>query len=132
MNTRILKQIIPVVILFAISSACAQSSGGYDLSWNTIDGGGGTSSGDDYVLKGTIGQPDAGAMTGSGFALHGGVWPGGPMCIVDLEDLMNFVTDWLNPGDVDANLDGLNGVTLEDFSILTHYWLNYCPDDWPL
>ena len=29
----------------------------FDLSWHTIDGGGGMSSGGDFVLRGTIGQP---------------------------------------------------------------------------
>jgi len=44
----------------------AQSGGGYDLTWSTIDGGGGESSGGAYSLGGTLGQPDAGAMRGGG------------------------------------------------------------------
>jgi hypothetical protein len=38
----------------------AQSGGGFDLSWSTMDGGGGTSTGGAYAVSGTIGQPDAG------------------------------------------------------------------------
>jgi hypothetical protein len=51
---------------------------GYDLSWWTVDGGGHTSSsGPIYSLGGTIGQPDAGVMSGQGYVLDGGFWPGG-------------------------------------------------------
>jgi hypothetical protein len=48
---------------------------GFDLSWWTIDGGGGAISGGGYTLDGTLGQPDASAMKGGGFALGGGFWP---------------------------------------------------------
>ncbi len=59
------------------SIALAQSGGGYDLTWNTIDGGGYTfSTGGGYSLGGTIGQADAGAMTGGAFTLAGGFWGG--------------------------------------------------------
>ena len=55
----------------------AQSGGELDLSWNTVDSGGGTfSSSGSYALGGTIGQPDAGGMTGSAYALSGGFWAG--------------------------------------------------------
>jgi len=54
--------------------AQAQSGGGYDLTWNTIDGGGGTSTGGVYSLSGTIGQPDAGTLTGGTYTLNGGFW----------------------------------------------------------
>jgi len=54
--------------------ASAQSGGGYDLTWNTIDGGGGTSTGGAYTLSGTIGQPDAGTLSGGAYTLNGGFW----------------------------------------------------------
>ena len=45
--------------------------------WWTVDGGGGKTSGDGYVLMGTIGQPDAGsALTSGGYTMIGGFWPG--------------------------------------------------------
>jgi len=46
------------------------------INWWTLDGGGGMSStGADYALSGTIGQPDAGLMmTGGDYALVGGFW----------------------------------------------------------
>lgn len=49
----------------------------FTITWYTIDGGGGTSSGGSFTLSGTIGQPDAGAaMTGGSFSLTGGFWAG--------------------------------------------------------
>jgi hypothetical protein len=48
------------------------------ISRFTIDGGGGTnSSGGNFTLGGTIGQPDAGVLSGTGFTLAGGFWFGG-------------------------------------------------------
>ena len=63
--------------LLLASVALAQSGNGYDLTWNTVDGGGYTfSTGGDYTLSGTIGQPDAGAMTAGAYTLTGGFWGG--------------------------------------------------------
>jgi hypothetical protein len=52
----------------------AQEGGGFELSWSTIDGGGGLSSGGGYALNGTIGQSDTGISSGGGFQLRGGFW----------------------------------------------------------
>lgn len=75
----------------------------YDLAWNTIDGGGGTSTGGTFALSGTIGQPNAlsPAMSGGTFTLTGGFWPGvGGTCAM--------------PGDM--NLDGLrDGADIQSF-----------------
>ncbi len=58
-----------------IAPASAQSGGGYDLTWNSIDGGGGMfSTGGSYSLGGTIGQADAGTMSGGSYTLNGGFW----------------------------------------------------------
>jgi hypothetical protein len=60
-----------------VPRADAQAGSGYDLSWNTIDGGGAMfSTGGSYSLGGTIGQPDAGALSGGGYTLVGGFWGG--------------------------------------------------------
>jgi hypothetical protein len=67
------------VLLAAAGAVLAQSGGGYDLKWNTIDGGGITfASGGPYRLGGTIGQADAGLMTGGVYTLSGGFWGGLP------------------------------------------------------
>lgn len=44
------------------------------MTWNTLDGGGGTSSGGAFGLSGTIGQADAEEMSGGAFVLRGGFW----------------------------------------------------------
>ncbi len=47
----------------------------YTVDWYSIDGGGTmTASGGGYSLSGTLGQPDAGRMLGSSYALVGGFW----------------------------------------------------------
>lgn len=61
------------LLLGACLNAGAQS---YSIDWFTIDGGGGTSSGGNYTLSGTIGQPDVGSLNGGNYSLQGGFWPG--------------------------------------------------------
>jgi hypothetical protein len=66
-----------ILLLLLAGGARAQSGGRYDLSWNTVDNGGAAfSTSGTYVLGGTIGQPDAGALTGGSYALAGGFWRG--------------------------------------------------------
>src|SRR3954468_17786552 len=67
-----------LLVLMAVAiPTFAQVGGGFDLSWNTVDGGGGTSStGGVYSLGGTVGQPDAGNMSSGAYQLDGGFWNG--------------------------------------------------------
>jgi len=103
----------------------------YELPRHTINGGR-TSSGGNYVLSGAIGQPMIGVMTNDEYAVVSGFWPE-PTCYVDLELLAAFLSYWLQSDpDLPANLDGVNGVDLADYSIFASYWLCYCPDDWQL
>jgi len=68
--------ILVVALTLSVSGwALASSVGGFDLSWFSIDGGGGVSNGASYALTGTIGQPDAGALSGGVYNLAGGFWP---------------------------------------------------------
>ncbi len=49
----------------------------YALDWHVVAGGGGTSSGGDYTLSGTVGQAEAGTtLSGGIYTLQGGFWPG--------------------------------------------------------
>jgi hypothetical protein len=59
------------LIAFAALPASAQS---YSIDWFTVDGGGGTSSGGTFSVTGTIGQPDAGHMSGGSYTIDGGFW----------------------------------------------------------
>ncbi len=66
------------LLLVPTAVILAQSGGGYNLEWNTIDSGGHTfSSGGVYSVGGTIGQPDAGSVSGENYTLAGGFWGGG-------------------------------------------------------
>jgi len=57
-----------------ILAAPGGPTGGYSIKWWTVDGGGGTSSNDPYAMSGTIGQADAGELTGGSYVLVGGFW----------------------------------------------------------
>ena len=53
----------------------AQIGGLYDLSWNTVDGGGITGAiGGPYSLNATVGQPDVGLASGGVYEWVGGFW----------------------------------------------------------
>ena len=58
--------------LFLTAGVLAQSSSTYGLTWNNIGAGGGRPASASYVFESTIGQPDAGTMSGSQFTLTGG------------------------------------------------------------
>jgi hypothetical protein len=67
-----------IAVWLAYGSVLAQTGGGYDLSWWTVDGGGSAVSGGAYALMGTVGQPEPGAvLTGGTFTLYSGFWPAG-------------------------------------------------------
>lgn len=52
----------------------------YDLSWWSVDGGGGTSTDGNFTLTGSIGQPDVGISRACGTVMSGGVWSGSEPC----------------------------------------------------
>jgi len=54
----------------------AQGSPNYDLTWNVVAGGGGTSQSAGYVLSGTNGQGVAGVSASANYRLGGGFWYG--------------------------------------------------------
>ena len=122
-----------VSIVFLLPSVPAE--GDYDISWYTIDGGGGRSSGGPYTLTGTIGQPDAAYSAGGGFELLGGFWPGGPLCFVDFESFTRFADYWLETGTglpADLYEDEFNIVDGLDLKVFIEQWLCYCPEGWQL
>ena len=125
------------VMLMALTLALAGSEpmlGGtdYDLSRNSIDGGGVMRSiGGDFELSSTIGQPDAGVMSGGEFELVGGFWFELPPTdcnddgLVSLLDHETFTACLLGPdGGIDASpcpcfdVDGDGHVTLNDYAQL--------------
>ena len=126
-----------VLVLMPIAAGTAVA-GDYEIDWYTIDGGGEMSStGGDYTLSGSIGQPDARnypePMTGGSYKLTGGFWviPECPAiqpdydgdCDVDQADYTVFEACASGPevpyvGDCDdRDFDGDADVDQEDFAV---------------
>jgi hypothetical protein len=110
---------------------------GFDLSWHTIDSGGGTSSGPGGIsLSGTVGQPDAGSMSNAQFELAGGFWAGGaagdPSCpnpadincdgVVDGADLLILLSSWGKCNECPADLNNDGVVDGADLLIILSNW----------
>ncbi len=95
MNTRTL------TLCVLTSAFCLGVKAQYSLDWSSLDGGGGTSTGGVFTVSGTIGQPDAGKMSGGNFTLDSGFWgliavvqtPGAPYLWVALTPT-NTVAVW--------------------------------------
>lgn len=131
--------IVLLAALFGVASAQAQ----FDLTWHTIDGGGETFSvGGVFEVGGTIGQPDAGTLTGGVFELSGGFWMGGvvdPCTLpgdldqdrdVDLTDLATLLAHFGTTGGgtpSNGDVDGDTDVDLSDLSSLLANFGSMCP-----
>ncbi|HEY5912660.1 MAG TPA: hypothetical protein VJA21_18825 [Verrucomicrobiae bacterium] len=98
----------PVYLCFLISAFCSWAQAQYSIAWSTIDGGGGTSAGGVYTIAGTIGQPDAGAMSGGNFTVLGGFWsvvatvptPGAPSLTLTANSQLSAITiSWPLPAE---------------------------------
>ena len=106
----------------------------FTLDWWTVDSGGDMwTSGGEFELSGTIGQPDAGvSMTGADFELVGGFWAAVEECCpcdldgdcdVDLADLAELLGAYgCCQGDAcynaDADFDGSGCIDLSDLAEL--------------
>ena len=123
------------IIAFLVLTLSLPAMADYEIRWHTIDGGGGTSSGGQYIVTGTIAQPDATYLESGPYELLGGFWPGEPLCFVDFEHFARFAGQWLETGiDLSADLykDLNNIVDSNDLRLFTNEWLDYCPYGWPL
>jgi len=120
---------------FTLSVASAASA---DLSWHSIDGGGGRSTGGSLELSGTIGQADAAIGAGGAVVLVGGFWGGasvGPTCVGDLDgsgvvgfgDLLAVLSSWGPcPPTCPEDLDGSSAVDFGDLLRILTAW-GPCP-----
>ena len=86
------------------SAFCLPAWGQYSIDWSTVDGGGGASTGGVYSASGTVGQPDAGKLSGGNYALEGGFWgvialqiPGGPLLSIRQADGNSVLVCWPYP-----------------------------------
>ncbi len=112
------------------------ASGGFEIPWHTVDGGGGTSSGGGFVLSGTAGQPDAGDLAGGDFVLRGGFWQtfgvGCGDCPTDVDgdgdvnafDLANLLGAWgpVTPGSACLDADENGFIEAFDLAVLLGAW----------
>jgi hypothetical protein len=101
-STRVTKMLgfVALLTLGAVVSASP------DIDWYTVDSGGEMfCTGGQYVLSGTIGQPDAGVemLTGGGYKLAGGFWlPASPTGgIVPPEDTNRIEAGTLEPAEAE-------------------------------
>lgn len=87
---------ILALILYQTFQVEADPVGGtFAIPWWSVDGGGGDSSGHTFRIRGTIGQPDAGQLSGSTYGIYGGFW--GPLAATTPSDqylpfILNNVT----------------------------------------
>ena len=97
-----MKNLILLLTFLIPAVAFAQS---YSIDWFTVDGGGGTSTGGVYSVSGTIGQPDAGKMSGGNYTLDGGFWgviaavqtPGAPTLYIARTTTNTVAVFWPSP-----------------------------------
>ncbi len=98
-----MKRLAVLMLLFGLGFIAANAQT-YSIDWYTIDGGGGTSTGGVYSVSGTIGQSDAGHMSGGSYTLDGGFWviaavqtPGSPALRIVLTGTNAVVIAWPAP-----------------------------------
>lgn len=68
--------LLTLAVSFLLAGVVLASDGNYELTWNTVDDGGGMSTGGAYELGGTVGQADAETLSGGSYTLAGGFWGG--------------------------------------------------------
>ena len=96
---------VSLLLLFVALLAAQAKAQNYSIDWFTIDGGGGTSTGGVYSVTGTIGQPDAGHLSGGNYTLDGGFWgiiaavqlPGSPLLRIVRTSSNAVVVAWSAP-----------------------------------
>jgi hypothetical protein len=97
----------------------AQIDPPFRLDWASADAGGGRSTGGVLWVSGTIGQADAGPLSGGDFRVEGGFWgviaviqePGSPLLVITRPSPSTVLISWPNPssGFVLQQCTDLNG-----------------------
>src|SRR6266699_156285 len=118
-----MKSLKITLLLFAVTSTTALAQS-YSLDWFTIDGGGGTSTGGLYSVSGTIGQPDAGKMSGGSYTIDGGFWgilaavqtPGAPLLSIARTTTNTVAVYWPSPATDFVLQQNTNGIASVNWS----------------
>lgn len=108
----------------AIMALARVATGQTNLVWQTLDGGGGTSTGGVYAVSGTIGQPDTGISSGGSLRLSGGFWalielvqtPGAPTLRIVRHTATSFLLTWSVKGSEGYHLQEANSLSEGDWN----------------
>ena len=111
-----------LVILFIASFAM----GDYELVWDNVQPGG-VSSGGEFAVSGTIEAASYGVTDGDGYYVNHGKKAGNIGCEIDLSDLEVLAANWLENGDMAADIDGDGVVAIGDFAYIAGLWYETCP-----
>jgi hypothetical protein len=129
--------------LAAAASASFAHAGPLNITWFSVDGGGRTTAatGGTYTLAGTIGQSDAGELSGGSLSCLGGFWgAAGSACyancdgstlapILNVNDFICFNNKFA-AGDPGANCDGSTtppALNVNDFVCFNNQFAVGCP-----
>ena len=116
-----MKKLLIFLSLLTSAAAFAQP---FSVDWYKIADGGGTSTGGVFSVSGTIGQSDAGKMSGGSFTVDGGFWgiiavvqtPGAPLLTLTRTGT-NVVISWPSPS---------TGFVLQQNSVINNTnWTNF-------
>src|SRR5262245_25522859 len=96
---------IAFILALGVKFTQVLSAQTYNIDWFTIDGGGGSRTGGVYSISGTIGQPDAGWMSGGSYAIDGGFWgiiapvqsPVAPLLTIQFTRTNTVAISWPSP-----------------------------------
>lgn len=94
-----------IILWFTLLTPALSFAQGYTINWYTVSGGGGTSTGGQNSLSGTIGQPAAGGpLTNGSYSSYGGFWsifamqtPGLPLLTI-IGAGNSVIVSWPNTG----------------------------------
>ncbi|SPE62404.1 conserved exported hypothetical protein [Verrucomicrobia bacterium] len=100
MKIQTLKRLLLGALLLARTQGALHAQR-YSIGWSVFAGGGGTSSGGQYSVSGTIGQYDAGGpLAGGNYSLDGGFWKsaaGGVVLSISLTGPNTLTISWPVP-----------------------------------
>lgn len=133
-----------MLLILSLSGVAAAQ---FEIDWYTIDGGGAMDVTDGspigFTLSGTIGQPDAGVLSGGTFQVAGGFWasaakPGASTCpmdiappggdgVINVSDLLLVIAHWGPCPDCVADANGDDVVNVNDLLTILANW-GACPE----
>jgi hypothetical protein len=112
-------------LLFGLLIPALSHAQNYSIDWYKIAGGGGTSSGGNFSISGTIGQHDAGLqqMSGGNYSLTGGFWS---LYAIQTPGLPGLAIVFISPNSVKISWPNTGSYTLQMNSNLTPTsWIGY-------